>query len=66
MTEKDVSVAMGNDRIADHLGAGAEVMTGADVSCLMHMDGLIRRQGQPLRVMHMAHILNGEAPHGTS
>ena len=50
MTEKDVSVAMGNDRIADHLHAGAEVMTGADVSCLMHM----------------ARILNGEAPDGAS
>ena len=57
---------MGNDRITDHLNAGAEVMTGADVSCLMHIDGLIRRQGKPLRVMHMARILNGEAPNGTS
>jgi len=66
VSEKDVSVVMGNDRIADHLNAGAEVMTGADVSCLMHMDGLIRRQGKPLRVMHMARILNGEAPNGTS
>jgi len=66
VTEKDVSVAMGNDRIADHLNAGAEVMTGADVSCLMHMDGLIRRQGKPLRVMHMARIFNGETPDGAS
>lgn len=66
VSEKDVSVVMGNDRIADHLNAGAEVMTGADVSCLMHMDGLVRRQGKPLRVMHMARILNGEAPNGTS
>lgn len=65
ITESAVSVFMGNDRIADHLQAGAEVMTGADISCLMHMDGLIRRQGKPLRVMHIAEILNGEAPHGT-
>lgn len=63
--EKDVSAFMGNDRIDDHLTAGAEIMTGADISCLMHMDGLIQRQGKPLRVMHIAEILNGEAPYGS-
>ena len=66
VTESAISAFMGNDRIADHLNAGAEVITGADMSCLMHMDGLIRRQGKPLRIMHIAQILNGEKPHGTS
>ena len=37
---------MGRDRIADHVKAGAEVITGTDVSCLMHMDGLARRTGR--------------------
>jgi L-lactate dehydrogenase complex protein LldE len=27
------------------------------MSCLMHLDGLIRRDGRPLRVMHVAEIL---------
>jgi L-lactate dehydrogenase complex protein LldE len=66
MTESAISAFMGNDRIADHLKAGAEVITGADLSCLMHMDGLIRRQGKPLRMMHIVQILNGEDPHGPS
>ena len=35
---------MGHDRIADHEQAGAEVITAADMSCLMHLDGLIRRE----------------------
>jgi L-lactate dehydrogenase complex protein LldE len=48
---------MGRDRIADHLQAGAEVLTAADMSCLMHMDGLLRRQKQPIRVMHVAELL---------
>jgi L-lactate dehydrogenase complex protein LldE len=27
------------------------------MSCLMHLDGLIRRQRRPLRVMHIAEVL---------
>lgn len=55
--EEAVSCMMGNDRIADHQHGGAEVITGSDMSCLMHLEGLIRRQGTPLRVMHIAEIL---------
>src|SRR5204862_6624072 len=57
VAEEAVSCAMGRDRIADHARAGAEIVTGTDVSCLMHMDGLIRRAGKSLRVMHVAEIL---------
>lgn len=57
VAEEAVSCAMGRDRIADHERAGAEIITGADVSCLMHMEGLIRRAGKPLRVMHVAEVL---------
>ena len=62
VVEPDISVAMGQDRIADHLRSGAEVMTGADMSCLMHMEGIINREGKPLKVMHIAQILAGERP----
>ena len=48
---------MGRDRVADHLRAGAEIMTAVDMSCLMHLEGLIRRDGKPLKVMHVAEIL---------
>ena len=34
-------------------------MTANDMSCLMHMAGLIRRQKKSLRVMHIAEILAG-------
>ena len=57
--EESVSVQMGNDRIADHLAAGAEYITSADVSCLMHLEGLIRRQKLSLRTVHFSEILNG-------
>lgn len=60
VSEEAVSCMMGLDRIEDHLRAGAEVLTAGDMSCLMHLEGLIRRQGAPLRVMHVAQILAGD------
>jgi L-lactate dehydrogenase complex protein LldE len=42
------------------------VITAADMSCLMHLDGLIRRQGKSLRVMHVAQILAGREPAPTA
>jgi L-lactate dehydrogenase complex protein LldE len=57
VSEEAVSCMMGLDRIADHEQAGAEVLTSTDMSCLMHLDGLIRRQKKAIRVMHIAEIL---------
>ncbi|HWL84669.1 MAG TPA: (Fe-S)-binding protein, partial [Polyangiaceae bacterium] len=67
VAEEAVSVAMGNSRIADHERGGAEILTGGDMSCLMHLEGLLRRQKKPLRVMHVAEILReaGEGESGT-
>jgi len=59
--EEAVSCLMGNDRLEDHRQAGTEVLTAVDMSCLMHLGGLIRRQGIPLRVMHIAEILAGRS-----
>lgn len=59
VSEEAVSCMMGNDRIHDHEHAGAEVITAGDMSCLMHMDGLIKRQKKPIRTMHIAQILAG-------
>jgi L-lactate dehydrogenase complex protein LldE len=57
VAEEAVSCAMGRDRIADHERAGAEVIASADVSCLLHLDGLLRRAGKPMRTMHLAELL---------
>lgn len=58
VTEEAVSVKMGKDRINDHLSSGVEVITATDTSCLMHLEGLLNRNKQPLKVMHIAEILN--------
>jgi L-lactate dehydrogenase complex protein LldE len=59
-TEAAVSGLMGRDRLDDHLQAGAEVITGVDVSCLMHLDGLARRTGRKVELRHVAELLAGE------
>ena len=62
VAEEDISVAMGKDRIKDHVESDAQIMTGADMSCLMHMDGLINRNKYPIKVMHIVEILAGVKP----
>ena len=53
----ETSVAMGSDKVDAVLATGAEVLTSADTSCLMHLGGLLSRRGAPTRVMHIAEIL---------
>ncbi|ALI97822.1 (Fe-S)-binding protein [Rufibacter tibetensis] len=60
VAEEAVSVKMGKDRVADHLQHNAEIITGADMSCLMHMEGILRRQKSNVKVMHIAEILNAQ------
>jgi L-lactate dehydrogenase complex protein LldE len=55
--EEAVSAMMGEDRINDHLQAGTEVLTAGDMSCLMHLDGIIRRWAPPIRAPHYAQIM---------
>jgi len=59
--EEAVSVKMGKDRVRDHIQHGAEFITAADMSCLMHMEGILRRQKSKVQVKHIAEILNGES-----
>jgi L-lactate dehydrogenase complex protein LldE len=58
VAEEAVSVKMGKDRVTDHLQHGAEYITGADMSCLMHMEGILNRQKSKVQVRHIAEILN--------
>lgn len=56
--EEAVSVKMGKDRVGDHLANRAEYITGSDMSCLMHMEGILRRRKSSVKVLHIAEILN--------
>ena len=48
---------MGRDKVRDHMSTGAEYITGADSSCLMHMEGVIKREHLPIKTIHIVQIL---------
>lgn len=56
--EPDVSAQMGRDKIRHHMDTGAEYITGADSSCLMHQAGLIAREKYPIKTIHIVEILS--------
>lgn len=58
--EEAVSAKMGQDRVTDHLTHHAEYITGVDMSCLMHLQGILNRQKSKVKVVHIAEILNAD------
>jgi L-lactate dehydrogenase complex protein LldE len=58
--EEAVSVKMGKDRIKEHAVNEVEYITGVDVSCLMHLEGILKRNGSKVKTIHIAEILNHE------
>lgn len=55
--EPEVSTCMGQDKVKDHMSTGASYITGADSSCLMHMQGVIDREHYPIQTIHFLEIL---------
>lgn len=58
VTEEAVSVKMGQDRIKDHENHQVDYITGGDMSCLMHLEGILKRQKSLIKTIHIAEILN--------
>ncbi len=52
-----ISTAMGEVKCTSAAQTGAEVIVSNDSSCLMHIQGLLDRQGRPLKTMHLAEVL---------
>ena len=57
VTEPAVSAKMGRDRLRDYDNGKADMVVSTDVSCLMHLEGLARRDGITLPMMHVAEVL---------
>ncbi|WP_096201410.1 (Fe-S)-binding protein [Bacillus sp. FJAT-45350] len=53
-----ISEQMVNEKIEHIEETEAEVLIGADCGCLMNIGGRIDRQGKPIKVMHIAQVLN--------
>jgi L-lactate dehydrogenase complex protein LldE len=54
----EISDAMLQKKIASLKRAGAQTLVSCDAGCLMHIAGRLHRQGETVRIMHMAELLN--------
>jgi L-lactate dehydrogenase complex protein LldE len=52
-----ISTAMGEVKCASALETQAEYIVSNDSSCLMHVQGLLDRQGKKLKTIHLAEVL---------
>jgi L-lactate dehydrogenase complex protein LldE len=55
----EISGAMLKRRLRQIADSGAGIVVAADVGCLMHLEGGLRRSGSPVRCLHIAQVLNG-------
>lgn len=53
----DMSEAMVCEKAAHVCETGAEVLVGTDMGCLMNIGGRLNKEGKPVRVMHLAQLL---------
>ncbi|ASZ12849.1 (Fe-S)-binding protein [Chitinophaga pendula] len=52
-----ISIGMGEQKVMNALDSGADYMISTDLSCLMHLEGYIRKHGHPIKTMHIADVL---------
>jgi L-lactate dehydrogenase complex protein LldE len=55
-----VSAAIMDEKLDRVQSSGADVLVGGDVSCLIHLEGGLRRRGSQIQVKHIAELLAGE------
>jgi L-lactate dehydrogenase complex protein LldE len=60
------SLAMGRTKVQNIVKTGADVVVSPDISCLMHVGGILRRDPatRHIRMLHMAEVLVGEGKSG--
>lgn len=56
--QPETSVAMADDKLDSLKESGAELLAGCDASCLMHLEGRMRRRGEMMPVKHLAEVLD--------
>jgi L-lactate dehydrogenase complex protein LldE len=52
-----ISAALVDEKVDHVLATGAELLVGLDTSCLMNIEGRLRRRGSSVRVKHLAEVL---------
>ena len=54
----ELSGAILDKKIENLRATGAATLVGCDMSCLMHMQGGLSRDGSPVKCLHLAEVLN--------
>lgn len=52
-----VSASIMDAKLDRVLASGADILVGSDISCLMHLEGGLRRRGATIEVRHLAELL---------
>ncbi|MEE8376433.1 MAG: (Fe-S)-binding protein [Acidimicrobiia bacterium] len=55
-----ISAAIMDEKLDRVEASGADTLVGGDVSCLMHLEGGLRRRGSKVAVRHIAELLAGD------
>ena len=56
--EPELSTAMVADKAKNIMDTKADILVGMETSCLMNIAGYMNRNGQHIKVMHIAEVLN--------
>ncbi|WP_214457401.1 (Fe-S)-binding protein [Flavihumibacter fluvii] len=54
---ESISIAMAEQKVVNARQTGASCIISTDLSCLMHLDGYIRKKNLPVKTMHIADVL---------
>lgn len=52
-----ISTAMGEQKVNHIVDTKADYLVSTDMSCLMHLNGIIQKKGLPIKSLHLADIL---------
>jgi L-lactate dehydrogenase complex protein LldE len=52
---------MGRDRLRDYRAHEAQAVVSTDMSCVMHLEGIARREQMGLPMFHVAELIAGTA-----
>jgi L-lactate dehydrogenase complex protein LldE len=52
-----ISIGMAHTKVQSALSVGVDYIISTDVSCLMHLDGYVKKQGIKIETLHLADVL---------
>lgn len=56
-THGAISAGIGDEKLRNIVDAGITELVSGDMGCLMHLGGLAKKEGMPLKIRHYAEVL---------